>query len=221
MNYYEYISLTDGSEEWKRLHIPTEQIYSSSVIPDILGVGYNSPAKRYDLITGAVPSLQETNSYLQNILEYGRQMEPIAIDLWYERHPEWAGIKAGMAKYNEVIMASCDQIAINKTTGELRLVEIKCKTTQVEMDASKVGLHWIAQCIIEMLCWRIYKCSLFIMLPDKSCYEYEIVWNEEIAKRIVDEVNTFILKVAKKQRPTRKFKDEVLMKSLSKAIKIP
>lgn len=217
MSRYDLIKLDTDSKTWQELHVPTNCYFTSSIIPDILGFGYNSCAKRYDLMTGNTELPEKTSPFLQAVQQFGNDTEPIAIEKWYELHPEYTGIKAGVAKYNEYIMASCDQILLHKEHKTLHLLEIKCTVTPREFnDGRDIPTKWIAQCQMEMLCWNIHSCYLFIYQGEKEKnYIFKIEYHPEAVQRILNEIEEFIDNHLRKGiRPTRKYKDQLLVKQL-------
>jgi hypothetical protein len=217
MSRYELIYLDTEDPEWQDLHKPEKCLFTSSIISDILGFGYNSCSKRYDLMVKAIEL--KDNEFTKMVQQHGVENEPIAINQWYEMFPEYTGVKPGMAKYNDYILASCDQILYHKTNKTLHVLEIKCTVTHREfIDGRDVPPKWIAQCQIEMLCWNIKSCFLFIYQgPNQPHYVFEILYNQQIIDEILTEIDTFVkTHLLPKNRPKRKRKNNSMIRELQR-----
>jgi len=221
MSRYSLIHLDTEDPEWQNYHEPSNCYFTSSMISDILGFGYNSCSKRYDLMVKAIENKE--NPFTTRVQQHGIENEPIAIETWYEMYPEFTGVKPGMAKYNDYILASCDQVLYHKQNRTLHLLEIKCTTNPREFtDSRDIPTKWIAQCQMEMLCWGIHSCYLFIYQGNQApYYTFEIQYNQETINKILIEIENFIQNHLKPQiRPQKKYKDHQLIRLLHQTPKM-
>ena len=91
-----FFDTSDTSATFHNNHDLTRRplIPPSSVIPSMLGVGYNAPCAIWDWCTGTKP--QPDISNLPHIIN-GKEKEPIAIKHFYKQFPQYSGFKAGVS----------------------------------------------------------------------------------------------------------------------------
>jgi hypothetical protein len=104
----------------------------------------------------------------------------------------------------------------------MSILEVKCTDKPRVMDAKSVPLKWVVQCFIEMLCWNIHLCVLYVWQNSTEApdYEIEIIWNDKVAKMLIEEIHLFKSKLDSNEKPLRKTKDKVLMGLLEGSVRI-
>jgi len=222
---YEYIGIDadDDNEIFKQIHHPESGFYTSSMISDILGLGYISRHKRWEkMVADGNQSEKEENRWTKQALEHGKQEEPYALYHFSLMYPEWVGIKPGMALLTPKIAACTDNLLLHKTTGEMALLEVKSPLSIKQFEIpQEVKPNWIAQVHIEMAAWRIYKAFLLIWQPEameetEQVYLFEVNFSQEIVDRIVKAITNFDEEYIqqRKEPPKRMSKDQKLQRDL-------
>lgn len=222
----------EGDSTWDFYHQPENGYYTSSMISDIIGVGYNSCRKRWQMMItppGTDGTRREIeNSFARQAVEHGQLLEPEGIESFFNHFPVWTGCKPGMAFLEEKILASTDQVLCHNNTGELALLEVKCPLSPKDyVFGHELPPKYIIQCLVEMACWRIYKLYLWIYQPFSDSpfphqIGFEIKYSQQIMDMILKEIHDFDeLYVKQRKDPGRKMKDSHLLRLLAScAIKI-
>jgi hypothetical protein len=176
-NRYLYTFVEQGSEEWLKLHDPINKIITASIVPDIVGFGYQSKNRIYRQFKGL--EKREFNEQTQQILSYGRVNEHNAAEQFKEilNLPQ---AKMGFIfhPYYDWLGCSPDRI-LRASDGEYELLEIKCPfKTKIPESITEIPLKYIIQCQIQLAClpsvrgcylyiWRhLHNKNLFYLEPD-------------------------------------------------------
>jgi hypothetical protein len=149
-NRWRHWFLRQDSEEWSKLHEEGAKVLTASVFPDLVGYGYQSVRKRFELALGL--SKKKTNEYRDALLEYGKENEVLAIKDFYKSHPQFKGqIQPGIVWSAELpfVGASVDNLAW--LGSDIYPVEVKCPCSQV-LPEPKDRLGWLIQVQIQLYC---------------------------------------------------------------------
>lgn len=226
-NPFEYLGIDpdEDDEIFQEMHKNNSGIYTSSMISDILGFGYNSRAKRWRMMIGGGIGAEkrEETEYVKNILDYGKNTEPIAIQDFLNMHSQYTGVKPGMAKLNKLIAACTDQVLLDKTDYSLTLLEVKSPVSPKDiMHVWEIPTKYLAQLQIEMACFRIYSSFLYIYQPQaedgiKKRLLFRVSYCAEAVDKIIKEIEEFDNMYIKPriEPPKRKHKDQNLIRLLN------
>jgi predicted phage-related endonuclease len=176
------------SPGWNLIHDPKNRplIIGASVAPNILGVGYISSAKQFNLYMGIVKR-QENNC----AMDYGNVFEPEAIKGFYEHFPQFIGIRTGMILHPkcEFVGATPDQILIHKTRGMYNM-EVKCPFNQKVAEIAQFPYKYIVQVQIQMACIGVKETIFLIWTPEKAVV-YLVPFHQELHDHIMVKLAEF------------------------------
>lgn len=170
-NPFQYIGIDpdEDDEIFARFHEADSGIYTSSMVSDILGFGYTSRNKRWEKMTaskrGEKP--KEENEFSKKAMEYGKNMEPFAVEDFFEQFPKYTGIKPGLAMIDEKFAACTDQLLLDKSDTRCMLVlEIKCPEIPKDIVLPhEIPSKWLAQLQFEMKAFQVKDGFLYIYQP--------------------------------------------------------
>lgn len=161
-----------GSKEW--LNDRKKTPLTGSVIPDVCHMGYKSLRKRWELATGRAK--EETNSFLQQLFDYGHETEPRALEalkvFLVERGCSFTMQETSLwtnPKYPH-FSATPDALAI--CDDGTYAVELKCPQN---VDKIVVGerkwICYIIQLAVEIMCTEAKAGILFVYAPPETGQE--------------------------------------------------
>jgi len=183
---------------WDKLHRPAEQdefTVTASTVPEIMGVGYSSAKRQFDLYTGQSIWIEQNSM----AIDHGKHSEDKAIATFYEHFPDWIGIKPGVifhAQYPSIpLAASLDNIAVHKTKFPTPVLNIECKCPfyndkKLPMSMRDVSLKNIVQAQTQMECTGIEKTVLWYWNENEQI-GWKVARNKEYGKQIVMAVLEF------------------------------
>jgi len=169
----ELFKLQQNSPTWDEFHAPGFRGFlTASIVPDILGFGYQSPHARFKHCTGLKPI--EFTSYAQDILNQGHEAEQECLNYITEHclTPDKVLMKPGIivSPTYPYLAASLDAILVSK--NRLVNIEIKhCKNSWVEKPIAldyfpgTLSPKYLLQVQTQMLCSGIEE-SLLILFDD-------------------------------------------------------
>lgn len=200
--------IDENSQQWEDLHKHTYRplLFTASNVPSILGMGYDSPATMYELYKGEKE--KRIDMFLKRILDYGKTMEPIALEDFYDNYcGEWTlGAKPGPLIHKDIpwLLASVDQILYNPSTRELALLEIKCPWTSCTPEyVEEVSSTYLIQVQIQMLVTGVEKTFLYIYGRVARAL-FEIPYDPDLCHIILYQLEQFKNRIDNCNKPPRR-----------------
>jgi hypothetical protein len=196
-NRFKYWFDEPSGELWDALHRPDkmdEFLITASIVPEILGVGYGSPKKQYDLYTKSTQYVKQESP----AIDWGNEHEKDAIIAFYQRFPGFVGVKPGIlfhADYPTVPLAtSLDSIIWNARYPE-HLINLECKCPfynnfKLPSTVNDVSLKHIVQCQTQMLISGIRDSILWFWSPHGT-KGFHIKYNKKAEKLIIKAIKEF------------------------------
>lgn len=186
--------------KWQSLHTPQKQsfkIIPSSVVANIIGVGYQSIFQEWRRYTNRVDAQQKLEGWW---LDWGVTYEPVAIST-YLGLTNSVGVQPGSIRhrYHKWLWASCDQILL-RNRRELSLLEIKCPQklpVEWRTDAQvwrKICKH-VVQVQMQMACTEIKHAYLFYYHPNDGHVELIIPYMPELVSHCISCCEQFLRRV--------------------------
>lgn len=219
---FRHLTEPQDSPVWKQLHNRiNSDLYSASVIPNLMGIGYKARCYEYDIIKG----LKEDKdiSHLEHI-KFGKESEPLAKEDFQKAFPFLMCITPGIIYHEKYpnIAASSDMICISKKDGALLNVEIKCKYNGILPETPEgIAPKVLVQANVQMAVTGIGFTVLWFWTKEKQIGwlmpYHEGMWQECLAA--VEEFRTML---AENKRPHRtKVKQSVLncISEINKSLK--
>lgn len=212
---FRYFAEPQDGPAWKSQHIRfNSDLFSASVIPDLMGVGYKSRTWQYDLVKG----LREDKD-ISNLphIKFGKESEPIAKQDFQKAFPFLMCITPGIAFHADYpfIAATSDLLCISKETGETLNVEIKCKYNgELPETAQAVLPRVLIQANTQMEVLKLSHTVLWFWTAEK-----QIGWLMPYSKDLWDlsfaAVQDFRKVLEDNKRPTRTTVKPALLKCIA------
>ena len=174
---------------WEDLHHPHHKpyLFTASIIPSVLGVGYMSPCKLFHLMSlqagceSTITSNTETKTS-NPAIEWGSNNEPLAVNqLVADYMPDWYPLECGLKLHPALphIGATPDRILIHSDgdhSGSSTLsalewlpLEVKCPwKRELPTTVEDIPLKWLMQVQIQLDCLSIQTGLLHIWRPFES-----------------------------------------------------
>ena len=178
---FAFFTCDQRGELWNELHQPREEpfLVTASKVPEIVGVGYNTPTAIYKWYKGEKAE-KENEAML-----YGSRTEEEAKNTFLKLNPEFVGVTPGTKfhdKFPELPYACSPDLIVlrhQQPSPDLINVEIKCPFKQIvplsELDVKK---SYIVQTQVQMevlnldlsFLWFFAprRCSLFTVNRDRE-----------------------------------------------------
>lgn len=153
MSRFRDFYITQDSPRWLQLHNPAQKpwLFTASVIPSIVGLGYDSASKVYDLMKAIKSWKFEENN---PAIAWGKDMEPKAIAEFLVKYP-FCGVQPGLLYHPTIphLAASLDHFLIHKTEDWMINMEVKCPwSSGVPEEASQIPAKWLMWRSLSSLC---------------------------------------------------------------------
>lgn len=200
-NRFQYWFLDpDTDMRWQNLHdlsnVP--HVVSASVVPSILGVGYDSPNKIYEWSTGIKPHYNKDNI---PAIRWGKEKEPVALQQFYQQNSNLLGIKPGFIFHQQFpfLGASSDHICYDIKSKQIFNIEVKCPFNFENVNAAP-KLNWLIQIQIQMACLELNHSCLYIWTPEKAM-TYHVPIQPEFIDYCIERVKYFLQEHVEKKTP--------------------
>ena len=217
---WEYWLIEQHDDKWEELHAPKSGIISASIVPDIVGFGYKSRMKRWEICTGLAMNLDD-NFHMQR----GQLLEPKAIQRFYQKYPRFSPIgQPGPKKSKDFpwLHASLDHVFIDRVTKEFMLLEIKCPVTvppasdeedkldpysyqahlEEEIKNEKIKVKYLIQMQIQMYCMGpTMQKGILYLYTTKEQHAIVVPRDDEIINVLLTFIFIFQSQVMKNEKP--------------------
>lgn len=200
---FRHFTQPQDSPTWKSLHNRVNSdLFSASVIPNLMGVGYKARCHEYDLVKG----LKEDKdiSFLPHI-KFGKDNEPKAKEHFSKAFPFLMCITPGIIYHanHPYIAATSDLIAVSKNDGQLMNVEIKCKFNgQLPETPEDIPARVLIQANVQMEVSGIGFTTLWFWTPEKQT-GYLMPYSRALWIESLAAVHEFRQLLAENKRPSR------------------
>lgn len=205
--------LDQDGQEWRDLHQKqNSNLFTASIVPTLVGFGYSNQSRnklRSSYIGTALP--ETTTSFLDGILQWGKDHEKDALHSFFSKNPCFLGVKPGLllSRDNEpAIGASLDSIMLNTHTNELWGLETKCPWSDyVPLTTAELPgkAKWLIQMQVQMHCAELNWEVLWIWTPSAS-HGFVVPRDQRIIDIVVAEVKQFHFRHIVKGLPVQRGK---------------
>ena len=182
--------LDQSSDEWQQLHnlnSPTP-LYTASMIPNILGIGYVSPNIMYQYMTGKKIYDMEAIGKAPP-LTWGKLHEKDALAEFVQKYPHCIVTRPGLVRHkdHDYVAASLDGLLLrcdDSDDSSMVNLEIKCPYSKhIPFNRDEVHDNWLLQTQIQMACAgeSVRQSYLWIWTPDKN-----VMWIIPRQQKLID-----------------------------------
>jgi hypothetical protein len=220
---FRHFAQDDSTAEWEDRHKPTHRdafgkaLIGASSVPNIVGVGYHSCIREYDLRMGLV---EKENQFSDLIKLYGKQNEPTELKLLGEEK-NLTLFKTGSVFSVEWpwLYATPDSLALHKNDlGNpyelLKIVEVKVNVPDSYIKGGNpkpfpsstedIKDKWLVQIMIQLGCFQLKNAILRVCKPSTSQrITFEIKFNQELYHYLLDSVVAFHQRIDNESKPPR------------------
>ncbi len=188
---FQFFNISQDSELWEEIHHPNNKMITASIVPDILGYGYQSRKKLYNQMKGIEKKI--VTDYTTALMKYGKDNEPKAAEE-FRKLFNVAQAKVGFIFHPEYNWLGCSPDRILKfNDSDYKLLEIKCPAkSKIPNSVEELPINYIIQCQVQLSCFpTIEGIFLYFWKPDENeCFF--LFQDEKFQNFIIDECKQFI-----------------------------